>query len=154
MVLFYSENCSTWNIIQHAQSNARSCGFPLERRISGHANVADIRQNLHDNEMLILSLVLIGLIAGVALIAAAVAAICRLLTKSNALSLAAGTLTIPILVCASLVYWTMTMEVDDPAPGNVLIGALMVLAAVTPVALLASRFTIKFMSSRALRNDN
>jgi hypothetical protein len=46
------------------------------------------------------------------------------------------------------------MEVDDPAPGNVLIGNLMVLAVVTPIALLASYLTIRFLSGRALRNGS
>jgi xanthine/uracil/vitamin C permease (AzgA family) len=97
-------------------------------------------------------LVLIGIVAGVSLIAGTIAAVSRVVSKSNALSVALGTLTIPALLCASFGYWVLTMEVDDAAPGAVLMGNLTALAIVTPIALLASRCTIKFLSRRALRN--
>jgi hypothetical protein len=104
--------------------------------------------------MLIFSLVLIGIVAVVSLIAGAIAAIFCLTTKSNALSLASGTLVIPVLICVLLGYWVMTMEADDPAPGNVLIGSFVALAVVTAIAWLASHLTIAFLSSRALRNGS
>ncbi|MFA6117420.1 MAG: hypothetical protein WC729_25710 [Sphingomonas sp.] len=104
--------------------------------------------------MLVVSLVLVGIIVGVSLIASAIAALCRLLTESNALSLTMGTLTMPALICALFVYWVMTMEVDDAPPGNVLIGNLTALAVVTPIALLASHLTIRLLSRRALRNGS
>ena len=44
------------------------------------------------------------------------------------------------------------MEADDAAPGNVLYGSLIFLAVVTPIAFLASHFTIRFLARRALRN--
>jgi len=44
------------------------------------------------------------------------------------------------------------MEADDASPGAVLMGSLTALAVVTPIALLASHFTVKFLSRRALRN--
>lgn len=104
--------------------------------------------------MLIASLVFVGIIAGVSLIAGAITATCRIVTKSNALSVALGTLTIPLLICALLAYWVNTMEADDPAPGNVLIGNLFVLAVITPIAFLASHLTIKFLSRRAFRSGS
>ena len=104
--------------------------------------------------MLVLPLVIVGIISGVALIAGALAAICRLLTKSNALSLTLGTLSIPVLIGASFVDWIMTMEANDTAPGNVIIGSLVALAIFTPIALLASRLTIRFLSKRASRNGS
>jgi hypothetical protein len=97
-------------------------------------------------------LVLIGIVAGVSLIAGTIAAVSRAATKSNALSIALGTLTIPALLCALFGYWMLTMEADDAPPGAVLMGNLTALAVVTPIALLASRFTVKFVSRRASRN--
>jgi len=104
--------------------------------------------------MLIGSLALVGIIVGVSLIASVLAALCRLLAKSNALSRAVGTLTMPVLICAAFVYWVMTMEVDDAPPGNVLVGTLTAVAVVTPIALLASHLTIRFLSRRAPRNGS
>ncbi|WP_130327189.1 hypothetical protein [Sphingomonas sp. BK036] len=104
--------------------------------------------------MLILPLFIVGIISGVALIAGAVAAVCRLLTKSNAVSLTLGTLSMPVLIGASLVDWIMTMEADDTAPGNVIIGSLVALVVFTPIALLASHLTIRFLSKRASRNGS
>lgn len=101
--------------------------------------------------MLVASLVLVGGVACVTLIASAIAALCRLVTKSNALSLALGTLALPALICASFLYWVMTMEVDDAPPGMVLIGNLIVIAVIVPIALLACNLTIRFLSRRALR---
>lgn len=96
--------------------------------------------------------VLIGIVVGVSLIAGTIAAVSRVATKSNALSMALGTLTVPALLCLSFGYWVFTMEADDAPPGAVLMGNLAALAVVTPIALLASRFTVKFLSRRALRN--
>ena len=97
-------------------------------------------------------LVLIGIVLCVSLIAGTITAVSRAATKSDSLSMAIGTLTIPALLCVSLGHWVLTMEVDDAPPGAVLMGSLMALAVVTPIALLASRFTVKFLSRRALRN--
>jgi maltodextrin utilization protein YvdJ len=104
--------------------------------------------------MLVTSLVLVGLVAGAFLTAGAIAALCRLVTKSSALSLMIGTLAIPALICASLIYWLMTMEVDDAPPGMVIIGNLTAIAVITPLALLASRLTTRFFDRRALRNGS
>ena len=97
-------------------------------------------------------LVLIGIVLSVSLIAGMIAAVSRAATKSDSLSMAIGTLTIPALLCVSFGHWVVTMEADDASPGAVLMGSLTALAVVTPIALLASRFTIKFLSRRALRN--
>lgn len=103
--------------------------------------------------MLVTSVIFVSIIAGVSLIASATTAICLLFTKRDGLSVALGTVTVPALICASIVYWVNTMDADDPAPGNVLIGNLFVLAIVTPIAFLASHLTIRFLDRRALRND-
>lgn len=103
--------------------------------------------------MLFAMLFLVGIVSGVFLMAGTIAAASYVATKSNALSTALGTATIPTLLCASFAYWVLTMEADDAPPGNVLVGTLTALAVVTPIALLASRFTVKFLSRRALRND-
>lgn len=83
------------------------------------------------------------------LVASAITAVCRLLTKSDALSVTLGTLTMPALIFAALVYWVITMEADDAPPGMVLIGNMTVIAVVTPIALLASRLTTRLLSRRA-----
>ena len=101
--------------------------------------------------MLAVSLILVAIVAGISLIASALVAICRLLIKSNTLSLALGTFIMPALICALFIYWAMTMDADDASPGNVLMGSFAALAIVTPVALLASHLTIKFLSRRTLR---
>jgi hypothetical protein len=95
---------------------------------------------------------LLGIVIVVSPIAGTIAAVIRVATKSNALSIAIGTLTIPALLCVSFGYWVLTMEADDAPPGAVLMGNLTALAVVTPIALLASRFTVRFLSRRALRN--
>jgi biotin transporter BioY len=102
--------------------------------------------------MPITSLVFAGVIAGFLFIASVMAAFCHLLTNNKTLSLALGTLAIPILLCALLAYWILTMEADDPAPGNVLIGSLIFVAVLTPVAFLASYLTTSFLARRASRN--
>ena len=60
--------------------------------------------------MLFASLVLVGIAAGISLIASAIAAASHFLTRSYALSLTLGTLTMPALLLASFTYWLMTME--------------------------------------------
>jgi len=95
---------------------------------------------------------LLGIVIVVSLIAGTIAAVSRVATKSNALSMAIGTLTILALLCVSFGYWVLTMEANDAPPGAVLMGNLTALAVVTPIALLASRFTVRFLSRRALRN--
>lgn len=103
--------------------------------------------------MLLGLLLLIGIVIGVSLIASTIAAVIRAATKSNTLSIALGTLTIPTLLCVLLGYWILTMEADDASPGAVLMGNLTALVVVTPIALLASRFTVKFLARRTSRND-
>jgi len=97
-------------------------------------------------------LFLFGIVLGASLIAGTIAAVSRAATKNNSLSMAIGTLTIPALLCVSFGHWVLTMEADDAPPGAVLMGSLTALAVVTPIALLASHFSIKFLSRRALRN--
>lgn len=103
--------------------------------------------------MLIALLNLFGFIAVISLISGAVAAICRLLTKSNFASKIVGSLFVPAMISAQLIYWLNTMEVDEAAPGNVLIGNLLTIAAATAIGFLASHLTIRFLSRRTLRND-
>ena len=104
--------------------------------------------------MLIVLLNLLGFIAAVSLIAGVTAVACRLLTKSNALALTSGTLVMPVLICASVAYWVKTMDADDPAPGNVLMGNLLILAVVTPIAFVASYLSLRVLSRRASRNGS
>ncbi|EJL23653.1 hypothetical protein [Novosphingobium sp. AP12] len=102
--------------------------------------------------MLITSLMLCAFAIAVFLIAGAVAAICRPVTNSRGVSLMAGTLAIPALISASLIYWLSTMESDDAPPGMVIIGNVTAIAVITPLALFASHLTTKFMDRRAARN--
>jgi hypothetical protein len=104
--------------------------------------------------MLVPSLVVIGSAAVAALIASAVAALSRVLTGSNGLSRALGTLVIPSLIVGALVYWLITMEVDDAPPGMLIMGNLTLLAVVTPITFLASHFTVQFLARRASRIDS
>lgn len=96
--------------------------------------------------------ILVGIFAGVALIAGTVAAVTRATTRSDTFAVILGTLIIPAFLFVSFGYWVLTMEADGPAPGNVLIGNIMAFAVLTPIALFASRFTIKILSRRATRN--
>lgn len=95
--------------------------------------------------------ILASIVAGVALTAGTVTAVIRFTTKSNTLAVTLGTLIIPTFLFVSFGYWILTMEADGPAPGNVLMGNLTALAVLSPIALLASRFTIKSLSRRASR---
>ena len=101
--------------------------------------------------MLFASLVLVGIAAGISLIASAIAAASHFLTRSYALSLTLGTLTMPALLLASFTYWLMTMEADDAPPGTMIIGNLTAIGIVTPIALLASLLTLKLLARRAPR---
>lgn len=102
--------------------------------------------------MFMLFLVLVGI--GTLLIAGGIAALTRHLTGKDALALAFGTLTMPAIILALLAYWLVTMEVDDAPPGMVILGNLAVIGVITPVALLASHLTVKFLARRTLRNSN
>jgi hypothetical protein len=97
-------------------------------------------------------LILASIVAGVSLVAATITAVIRIATKSDTLAITIGTLAIPVLLCASFGYWLLTMEADGAPPGNVLMGNLTALAMLTPIALLASRLTVKFLSRRAPLN--
>ena len=108
----------------------------------------------HRKWMLVALSLLGAVIAGVALIASAIAAVCRLLTGSSVLALTLGTVTLPALICMGFFYWLKTMQADDAAPGAVLIGNLAALAVVTPVALIASHLTLRAIARRATRNDS
>lgn len=99
-------------------------------------------------------LVIIGVVAAVSLISGTVAAVSRIATQRNSVSIAIGTLTMPALICLSFGYWALTMEVDDAPPGNVLMGSLTAVAVVTPFALFVSRFTVMFLSRRALQKGS
>jgi hypothetical protein len=97
-------------------------------------------------------LILAGEVAGVSIIAGTIAAVIRVATKSDTLAIALGTLTLPVFFCVSFGYWVFKMEAEDAPPGTVLMGNLTALAVVTPIALLASHFTVKSLSRRAPRN--
>jgi hypothetical protein len=99
-------------------------------------------------------MVLCSFVAGVFLFAGSIAALCRHLTKRTGLSVTIGTLTQPSLICALLVYWLMTMEVDDAPPGVVVMGSLTLIAVITPVSFFASRLTTRFLDRRALQNGS
>lgn len=114
--------------------------------------LAYIQSRLHDGSMLGLLLVISAVIAGVSVIAGGIACVCRSLSKSNTLSLVIGTLAIPALVCTSFVYWVLTMEADDASPGSVVMGNMTAIAIVTPIAAIASHFTIKWLSNRPVRD--
>ena len=93
--------------------------------------------------------VLVSIVAAVSLIASAIAGVCRFLTRNDVLSLRVGTFTMPALICASFTCWVVTMEADDVAPGNALIGSLIALVVVTPTALIASRVTVRTLLRRS-----
>ncbi|MBU6166569.1 MAG: hypothetical protein KGQ52_10625 [Alphaproteobacteria bacterium] len=101
--------------------------------------------------MFMFFLVFVGI--GAFLTAGATAALARHLTGKDALALAFGTLTMPAIILALLAYWLATLEVDDAPPGMVILGNLAVIGVITPVALLASHLTIKFLGRRTLRNS-
>lgn len=102
--------------------------------------------------MLTMLLVFVVIFASAFVVASAIAALTRLLTRSDTLSLILGSLTMPALICGLLAYWVLTMEADDAPPGDVIIGSLVAIAVITPVAWLASHLTVKFLTRRTLRN--
>ena len=103
--------------------------------------------------MVALPLVLCGIAVMAALASGGIAAVARYITKHDGLSTAIGALALPILNIAALSCWSVTMEADAPAPGNVILATLVVLAITVPITLLASRFTVRFMSRRAPLSD-
>ncbi len=97
-------------------------------------------------------LFLSAFIAGVALIAAIIAGTVRFLSRSDALAVVVGTLLVPAIFCGSLWHWILTMEADDAPPGPVIEGTLIIIAIATPIALIASKWSVRALSRRAARN--
>jgi len=98
--------------------------------------------------MLATALFVCGTATSAALVSGGIAAIARHMTKHDGLSAAIGALAIPTAIITGLSYWLVTMEVDDPTPGNVILGSLVVLVITAPIAFFSSRFTVQFVSRR------
>ena len=81
------------------------------------------------------------------LIAAAVGAAVRYLTKRDGLAIFIGGMTLPTLVIVGLVYWLNTMEVDDAPPGMVILGNMLLLVVITPLSFLGSFATIRILAN-------
>lgn len=78
----------------------------------------------------------------------------RHFTKRRGLSILVGGLALPMLLLASTFYMMAAMEADDPAPGNVILGTLAALAVMIPVGLLASLFTVRWLSGHRPQQGN
>ena len=93
-------------------------------------------------------ILLTALILAVALIAGLISVTLWYVTQSAALAKSAGALALPVLIVVLFGYWLLTMGVDDAAPGNVLAGMAMLLAIVTPTAVLTTSATVRIISRR------
>jgi hypothetical protein len=92
------------------------------------------------------------IIAGIGIVAvltAIITTIGRLITKSDRAAIAGGGLALPLLIVTGFFYWTVTMEVDDPAPGNVIAGTIILVIALLPVTFAASYFTVRTLARRS-----
>jgi uncharacterized membrane protein len=67
----------------------------------------------------------------------------RHVLRSDRAALLAGALLIPSICLLDLVFSLTDMEVDDPAPGNLLAGGLVLLMIATPMALATSCYAIR-----------
>lgn len=99
---------------------------------------------------MVLFLITAGAVA--ALVPAAIAFMVRRLTKRDVTAIVVGGLMLPALVLAGLLYWLATMEVDDADPGMVILGNLLLVAVITPVGMLASYLTVRFLARRKQRH--
>jgi hypothetical protein len=67
------------------------------------------------------------------------------------MAILAGGLAVPWLFLLGLVYWLITMEVDDPPPGMVILGSLVAISITAPLTLLVSFITV-WLLARATPN--
>ena len=96
---------------------------------------------------------LLGLAAVAAVLSAGIAAAVRHLSKRDGSAIAAGGLALPSLFLLLLAYWLVTMQVDDPPPGPVMFGTLLVAGVTAPVTFLASYLTVIGLRRRQRRTD-
>jgi len=100
------------------------------------------------NETIIIIAVSVALLA-VAMGCSAI--VLRFALRASAAVLAGG-LIVPLLFILGLLYWLLTMEVDDALPGMVILGCLTVAAVTAPITFFASLVTVWLLRRRAERN--
>ncbi|MFS0772929.1 hypothetical protein [Sphingomonas sp. 1P08PE] len=103
--------------------------------------------------MLTVLLIVVASATGVVLTAGVMTAVIRAITKNDALSLASGTLALPLLICGAVGYWLAVGQADDIATERILASAFLNLALVTPITFLASQTMVRFLVRRALPNS-
>ena len=97
-------------------------------------------------------MVIFAIVLAVSILAAAIAAVVRCVSKRNIVSISVGAFAIPAMILNSLWYWLLTTGVEGPPTGAVVTGTIRVLALSTPFALLTSYMAVS-MLRRAEANE-
>ena len=99
------------------------------------------------------ALIIAGLILAAAFTSVGIAIPARYVTKKDGVAIVIGGLALPLLVLCGLVYWLLTMAVDDPPPGLVIMGNLITAGVTAPIGFLASYIAVRTLTSRERMND-
>jgi vacuolar-type H+-ATPase subunit I/STV1 len=81
------------------------------------------------------------------------AAVQRMMHKDR-LAILSGGLAFPSVLLLGLIYWLLTMEVDDAPPGMVILGSLMAAAIAAPITFLVSFATVLLLARRTRLSDS
>jgi len=102
------------------------------------------------NDIVIMVAVAVPVLA----IAVGCSAIVLRFAHSDAVAVLAGGLIVPLLFVLGLLYWLLTMEVDDAPPGMVILGSLTAAAVTTPITFFVSLATVWLIRRRAGQNGS
>jgi hypothetical protein len=91
-------------------------------------------------------------ITSVVLVTAGCAAAARRVMKKDWSAILAGGSAVPSMFLLGLIYWLITMEVDDAPPGMVILGSLSAAAMTAPLTFLVSFFTVWLLARRMRLN--
>lgn len=96
---------------------------------------------------------LLYMVAAVAVVATVgVTLLARFITKRARLSIVLGGLALPAFTLLGLLYWLLTLEVDDPPPGIVIVGNLLIIGVISFITLLTSYLTVRLLSRSETEN--
>ena len=95
--------------------------------------------------------IMIGSALALMVITVGCAAGVRLLTKRIGLSIIAGGLVVPASFLLGIVFFVRDLRVDDPPPGMVIGGLILAAAITTPLTMLVSFLTVRWIAVRGNR---
>lgn len=100
------------------------------------------------NETIVIIAVSVALLA----VAMGCSAMSLRFAQRASVAVVAGGLSVPLLFILGLLYWLLTMGVDDAPPGMVILGCLTGAALTAPATFFVSLITVWLLRRRAERN--